>query len=142
MVPLAFAQKVWISICNYALHSDFYVLHSDFNVAAQAYFNVSLSPDIIGAKGLKSFDRSFAEFILSPIISGPMLRRQRVVMIVFRISERMCEKYGHISYVMLRNVATKHLGRGNLHYPRFFAPLRMTFHTPLNKMTGSYPESA
>jgi hypothetical protein len=44
---------------------------------------------------------------------------------------------------MLRSVATKHLGRGNLHYPRFFvATLRMTFHTPFNKMTGMYPESA
>jgi hypothetical protein len=47
-----FALKVWISICNYVLHPN-----SD----------VSLR----GAKGLKSFDRFFAEFILSPIISGP-----------------------------------------------------------------------
>jgi hypothetical protein len=57
----------------------------------------------------------------------------------------MCEKSGHISYVMLRSAATKHLGRGNLHHPRFFVEfilsavegLRMTFHTPLKTTRDS-----
>ena len=52
---------------------------------------------------------------------------------------RVCVKSGHISCVMLRSAATKHLGMGIPHHSRFFAPLRMISHTPFKSFQAPLP---